>query len=128
MFPIGSFQDIFYWSLLVYHDLMETVSFQQDLSGMSCLLFPGRLLHSCTGSPSAGSSQVYHCKSIIFPEGFCKCEIPLWDFWNSSKKTFENLKIHFTSLCCTFSTCHLWELEAAQMGKPVGSTPTCPVK
>lgn len=55
-----------------------------------------------------------------FPEGFWKWEIPLWDFWNSSKKTFENLKVRFTSVCCTFSTCHLWELEAAQMRKPAG--------
>lgn len=100
---------------------MERVPFQQDLSGMSCLVFPGRLLHSCTGSPWAGSSQMCHCTSIIFPEGFWICESPLCDFWNSSKKTFENLKIHFTSLCCTFSTCHLWELETAQMGKPGGS-------
>lgn len=99
---------------------MERVPFQQDLSGMSCLLFPGRLLDSCAGSPLAGSSQMYHCTSMTFPEGFWTWEAPLWDFWNSSTKNFENLKVHFTSVCCTFSTCHLWESEAAQMGKPAG--------
>lgn len=47
----------FKWSLLVYHDLMEAVPFQQDLSGMSCLFFPGRLLHSCTGSAQSQGRQ-----------------------------------------------------------------------
>lgn len=38
------------WRLMVYHNLMETVTFQQGLPGMSHFLPPGRLLHSCTGS------------------------------------------------------------------------------
>lgn len=47
----------FWWSLLVHHDLMATVPFQQDLSGTSCSLSPGRLLHSCTGSVQSQGRQ-----------------------------------------------------------------------
>lgn len=92
-----------WWCLLVYHDLLETVLFQQDLSGMSCFLSAGKLLQSDTGNmQSQGSQQLYYFTSVMVPAGFSKWETPFWDFWNSGQTHFWNFKnlqvkkVHFT--------------------------------
>lgn len=55
-----------------------------------------------------------------FPWRILNTGSPIMGFLEFKQNNHLKIWRYTSSLCCTFSTCHLWELEAVQMEKPAG--------